>query len=68
MAAEPKYLSSKVLFAEIYAVRTDNEELFKKTLQGVVETGDDVHPDLVPENQNAKRLAKEMLENMDDFF
>ncbi len=68
MKAEPNYLSSKTLFAEIYAVRTENEDLFKKTLQDVVNAADDVHPDLIPENQNAKRLAKEMLENMDEFF
>ena len=66
--AAPHYLDSKLLFAEIYAVRTDDQELFKKTLNEVVESADDIHKDLVPENKNAKRIAKKMLQDIDDWF
>ena len=68
MASSPGYLDTKVLYAEIYAVRTGDEALFKTTLEEVVATSDDVHPDLVPENRNAKRVAAEILENMEDYF
>ena len=68
LKAAPAYLDTKILFAEIYAVRTDNEELFQKTLKEVLDTADDVDPKLTPENKNAKRLAQEMLDNMDDYF
>ncbi|MEE2756696.1 MAG: TRAP transporter TatT component family protein [Myxococcota bacterium] len=66
--AAPQYLDTKLLMAEIYAVRTDNEALFKRLLNDVLETADDVDQALIPENKNAKRIAKKMLENMDDYF
>ncbi len=66
--AAPHYLDTKLLMAEIYAVRTDNEALFKTLLREVLDTADDVDQGLIPENKNAKRIAKEMLENMDDYF
>jgi len=68
MKSSPGYLDTKVLYAEIYAVRTGDEELFKSTLQEVVDSADDVHPDLIPENKNARRVAAEMLENAEDYF
>jgi hypothetical protein len=64
----PQYLDTKLLFAEIYAVRTDDEALFKKTVQEVIDSADDIDANLVPENKNAKRIAKQMLENMEDYF
>ncbi|MEE2789503.1 MAG: TRAP transporter TatT component family protein [Myxococcota bacterium] len=68
LAAAPAYLDTKIIYAEIYAVRTDDEALFKKLLDEVIATADDVDANLVPENKNAKRLAKKMLEDMDEFF
>jgi hypothetical protein len=64
----PQYLDTKLLFAENYAVRTDDEALFKKTLQEVLDSADDIDAELVPENKNAKRIAKKMLDDMDDYF
>ena len=68
MKAAPTYLDTKLLFAEIYAVRTDDKKLFKETLESVVKAADDLDANLIPENKNAKRIAKQMLENMDDYF
>jgi len=64
----PHYLDGKLLFAEIYAVRTDDEDLFKKTLQEILDTSDDVDEKLVPENKNAKRIAQQMLDDIEEFF
>ena len=68
VAVDPTYLDSKVLFADTYAVRAEDEALFKKLLTEVIEADAGANPDLIPENKNAQRIAKEMLENMDDIF
>ncbi len=68
LKAAPGYLDTQVLFAEIYAVRTDDEDLFKKTLESVIAASTDAVPELIPENKNAQRIAKKMLENIDDYF
>lgn len=68
VAADSTYLDSKVLFAEVYAVRAEDEVLFKKLLTEVLEADAGANSDLIPENKNAQRIAKEMLENMDDIF
>ncbi len=64
----PNYLDTKVLFADAYAPKKDDEALFKKLLNEVIATPDDAIPALIPETKNAKRLAKQMLENIEDFF
>ncbi len=64
----PTYLDTKVLFAEAYAVKAQDEELFKKLLGEVLAAADDVNPELVPETQNSKRVAKDLLENIEDYF
>ncbi|MEZ4466284.1 MAG: TRAP transporter TatT component family protein [bacterium] len=68
VAISGNYLETKVLFAEFYAAYSDDEALFKKLLNEVIATADDVDPALVPENMNAKRTAKTMLENIEDYF
>ena len=64
----PKYLDTKVLFAEAYAVKAQDEALFKKLLNEVVASSDDVDPNLVPETKNSKRVAKHLLDNIEDYF
>lgn len=64
----PNYLDTKVLFADSYAPKADDEALFKKLLGEVIATADDVIPELVPETKNAKRVAQQMLENIEDYF
>ncbi len=68
VAVDASYLDSKVLFAEVYAVRAEDEALFKKLLTEVIEADASANADLIPENKNAQRIAKEMLANMDDLF
>ena len=62
------YLDTKVLFAKEYAVKEQDEELFKKLLNEVIATPDDVVPELVPENRNSKRMAKKLLDDIEDYF
>ena len=68
VAVDATYLDSKVLFAEIYAVRAEDQELFKKLLNEVLAADVNANPALVAENKNAQRVAKQMLEDIDDIF
>ncbi|MCA9545768.1 MAG: hypothetical protein KC613_15295 [Myxococcales bacterium] len=62
------YLDTKVLFAESYAVKEQDEDLFKKLLGEVVAAPDDAIPELIPENKNAKRVAQKLLSDIDEYF
>ena len=64
----PDYLDTKVLFAEAYAAKAQDEELFKKLLNEVVAAPDDIIPELIPESKNAKRVAKQLLSDIEEFF
>lgn len=64
----PNYFETKVLFAEHWAARSDDEALFKKLLNEVIAAPVNVDASLIPENQNAKRTAQRMLKNIEDFF
>ena len=62
------YLDTKVLYARWYATNADDEELFKKLLTEVANADPAAIPELVPENKNAQRIAKQLLENIEDYF
>ncbi len=65
----PQYLDTKVLFAESYCAKAQDEALFKKLLNEVINTPDDQIPaELVPESANAKRVAKKLLEDVEEYF
>ena len=64
----PNYLDTRVLYAEYYAVYSGDEELFESLLNAVVNSPEDVLPELIPESRNAIRTAKDMLENMEEYF
>lgn len=68
LALAPNYLDTKVLFAEAYAVKVQDEALYDKLLKEVLAAPDDVLPGLEPENANAKRVAKKMLDEKDEYF
>jgi hypothetical protein len=57
-----------VLFAETYAVKAGDAELFKKLLEETLALPDDVYPALVPETKNSKRKAKKLLGDAGDLF
>ncbi len=64
----PGYLDTKLIKAELYAVYQDDEALFRQLLGEVIASADDVVPELVAENKNAKRRAQQMLDNIEDYF
>ncbi|HPI92056.1 MAG TPA: TRAP transporter TatT component family protein [Deltaproteobacteria bacterium] len=57
-----------VLYAEFYATRIKDRELFQKTLQKVLNTPPDKYPDKTFVNEVARRKAKLLLDNMDAYF
>ncbi|MBM4291197.1 MAG: hypothetical protein FJ138_06900 [Deltaproteobacteria bacterium] len=64
----PLYLDTKVLKAEYFAAKQQDEELFKKLLGEVIAADPKAIPDLEVENTNSQRIAKKMLDNISDFF
>ena len=68
MEIAPNHLDTKLLYAEFYLVYEQNEEEFIKVLNEALETPDDAIPGREPETRNAKRMAKQMLDNIEDYF
>ena len=62
------YLDTYVLKAQYYAAKTQNEELFKSLLNQVIAADATKVPELEVENKNAQRIAKKMLNDIEDFF
>jgi tetratricopeptide (TPR) repeat protein len=64
----PYYLGTKVLIAEHLATKLDDEERFKKELQEVIDADPNATAGLEPESKIEQEKAKELLENIDEFF
>lgn len=64
----PNAVSTKVLMAENYAVKSQDKELFVKLLQEVLAVDDDIIPELAPETKIEKEKARELLAEIDDKF
>jgi hypothetical protein len=57
-----------VYYANYYARKTMDKDLFTSTLQKVLETPADTSPDLVLVNTVAKKQAKELLSHTEEYF
>lgn len=64
----PEYLGTKVLFAEYYAVKEDDRELFTRLIDEVVAADAKAEPSLVAENTIEQRKAKALKAKVDEFF
>jgi hypothetical protein len=64
----PEYLGTKMLMAEFLAVELDDEEMYRKLLDEVINAPETDNPDIAPENRAAKRRAQKMLANIDEVF
>ena len=64
----PLYLDTKVLKAEYFAAKQQDEELFKALLNEVIAADPKAIPEVDVENANSQRVAKKMLENISDYF
>ena len=65
---EGKFLMAYVYYADYYARQTLEKELFRTTLQKVLDTPADIKPDLTLLNTIAKKKAKELLDHMEEYF
>lgn len=65
---QDKFLMTKVYYAELYARKTFDRDLFVATLNEVLRTPADIEPDLTLSNCVARRKAERLLRTADDFF
>jgi len=64
----PDFLGNKRLYAETYAVKKKDRELFKKLLEQVINGNPNALPDVAPENKFEQTVAKGMLNRIDEYF
>ncbi len=64
----PNMLANKLLYAQYYAKGADDESLFDRMLKEVLDASDKAAPEWQIDNDQAKRKAKELVENKDEFF
>lgn len=64
----PNYLDTKVLKAQYFAAKRQDEELFKNLLNEVIAADPNAIPELEIENRNAQLVAKYLLEHIEDYF
>ena len=64
----PEAFSTYVLYADTYAVKSQDKELFTTLLQYVIDTSSDVIPEMIPEQDVEKAKATAMMANIDDLF
>jgi tetratricopeptide (TPR) repeat protein len=65
---EGKFLMAYVYYADNYAKRALDKDLFVSTLQKVLEAPTDCPPELTLLNTVAQKKAKELLNNTDEYF
>jgi len=63
-----KFLMAYVYYANYYARKMEDKDLFTSTLQKVLETPVETSPDLVLLNTVAKKQAKELLSHVGEYF
>ena len=64
----PNYLPNKTIMANWLVPKLQDEELYEKLLTEVQAADLSVAPEIVPENDFAKKEAKLLMELMDDKF
>jgi len=64
----PNYLGTKVLYADMYATKTNDKDLYKKLLEEVVAADPNAEPEAMPENVREQEKAKGLLAKIDDVF
>lgn len=68
LALDANYLGTKVLYAEYYAAKADERELFTRLLNEVNESDPTTIPELLPEQKIEQDKAKALLAQADDLF
>ena len=68
IAIDPAYLGTRVLYAQFWAEKEDEEELWYEQLNAVMSADPNVNPDIAPENIFEQRKAKARLATSDDLW
>ena len=68
IAMAPDYLSTRVLYAQDYATKRQDRELFVEQLEYVLAADLDTMPEFRPENEIEQRKAQLLLDNVDEYF
>ncbi len=66
--AKGKFLLTDVFWARYYGVQTQNRELYVSKLEAVLEAPDDLFPQQALANVLAKKRARRLLDNVDEYF
>jgi tetratricopeptide (TPR) repeat protein len=64
----PNFFGNQCTYAETYAVKKKDRELFRKLLEQVVNGNPNALPDVAPENKYEQIIAKDMLNRIDEYF
>jgi hypothetical protein len=64
----PEYLGTKVSMAQYYWSKKKNKQVFEDTLGEVLNSTQDKHPEIGPENALEKKKAEKLLENIEKIF
>lgn len=64
----PNYFGTRVLFAEEYAVKSQDRQLYEEQLRYVVDGDPESLPEAAPENRVEQRKAQAALERIDELF
>jgi tetratricopeptide (TPR) repeat protein len=64
----PNFFGNQRTYAETYAVKKKDRELFKNLLEQVVNGNPNALPDVAPENKYEQEVAKKMLARIEDYF
>lgn len=68
MKIAPNYLGTYVLAAELYATKTQNQQIFESYLKTVIDAPVDIIKGLEPEAKIEKHKAELLLKNKDELF
>ena len=66
--AHPEYLETRVLYAYDWGIVTQDRATAEQQLQLVIDADLDAAPELRPENENAQRRARQLLDELDEIF
>jgi len=64
----PNYLGTKVLYADMYATKANDKDLYKRLLEEVLAADPKAEPEAEPENVREQEKAKGLLAKIDDVF
>ena len=68
LAVNPNYFGTKVLYADLYATRVEDRDLFVRLLTEVQNADPGILPDVIPEQRVEQEKAKRLLSQVDEIF